>query len=400
MKQPLFNSLGSSYQFSDAVAAIKAFFAPDSTAKTVLTKELQSLYPDFSVQFAYKGRDALTMALQSMGVGVGDVVLTQAFSCFSVEEAIIRCGAIPWYYDIEPHALAPSSATLNQSLARYYRAYEQGVAPKVLIAQYSLGSVASAANIQQWANRHHVSLLADLAQALGGEVAGQPLGLEAEAVVFSSGRDKVWDAVNGGVALTRQPVDQKQQPSAIVHFTDLLRDAFYPLLTLLIRKTYSVLVGRMLHRGLIWLQFFRSPIETQYANGAQLPDATATVMLSRWQLYPAELKHRRKIAQYYQEHLAQISLVTDDDILHGSNLRFPVAVENIAEVLVQLKAAGIHLADRWYRSAVDVGTVGYRSQYQAGSCPNAEKLATMCLNLPTHRGVTLEQAKHICQILK
>ena len=63
-----------------------------------------------------------------------------------------------------------------------------------------------------------------------------------------------------------------------------------------------------------------------------------------------------------------------------------MAVENIAEVLVQLKAAGIHLADRWYRSAVDVGTVGYRSQYQTGSCPNAEKLATMCLNLPTHPG--------------
>jgi dTDP-4-amino-4,6-dideoxygalactose transaminase len=81
-------------------------------------------------------------------------------------------------------------------------------------------------------------------------------------------------------------------------------------------------------------------------------------------------------------------------------LRFPIAVADPTALTQYLDRCGIHIGDRWYRSAVDSGKLAYASKYKTGSCPNAEHLSARCVNLPTHQFITEADAEYIAECIK
>ena len=55
----------------------------------------------------------------------------------------------------------------------------------------------------------------------------------------------------------------------------------------------------------------------------------------------------------------------------------------------------------WYRSPIDpFDTKLEEMKYIPGSCPNAERLAKVTLNLPTHINISMEDARRIVNFLK
>ncbi len=393
----IFNSLGSNYTWQDALVALGGFFSPEKSAPSQLAKKLQQLFPDYFVTPTYKGRDALEIALRTLGVGVGEVVLTQAFSCFAVEEAIVRCGAKPLYYDLEPNSLIPSQATLDQALQRFIDKGNKTQQIKAIIAQYTLGNIQAADVIERWAKHHGIAYVADLAQAFGVKRGEATIGNCAQAIVISTGRDKVWDAMSGGFALTQTPVTQNNLPDHEVSTTQTLQDCSYPILSLLIRWLYPIQLGKILHKIVTLSGVFYSPIESKYRHMTKMSPALASFLLHRWSNINLDLAHRRKIAQTYHEALAGISLVDEAGIQTGANLRFPIRVADPHVSIQQLQNQGFYLSDRWYRQPVDKGNFHYHTNYEVGSCPNAEEVAKYCLNLPTHRLITPQLAKTIAQ---
>lgn len=104
------------------------------------------------------GSDAIEIALQALGVGPGDTVLTVPFTFAATVEAIVRCGARPWFVDIADDFTIDVDAT-----ERALR--DQAVT--AIIAVHLYGQPADLDRLLPLAQRHGAALIEDAAQAHG-----------------------------------------------------------------------------------------------------------------------------------------------------------------------------------------------------------------------------------------
>jgi len=397
MQKLIFNSLGSNYSWDFAFEALKVGFKPNWKSEQDFKQQIVDKFGG-QVFLVYKGRDAIWLALKALGVGPGDQVLTQAFTCHAVEEAITRTGAQPIFVDLASQALNPQLAQLEQGLKKAQRA-------KIVLIQHTLGVPAQIQKIAQWCGDHNLLLLEDLAQTIGGvDESGQTLGSLADAVVLSFGRDKMVDAVSGGGVVLRSDEAIKSAQTlfnqlGLVSKSILRRDLYYPFLTKVIRATHRIVIGKIILKISRWRGWLRSPVWSPLKNAAQLPSELSRLAAWQWDKLLDQLTHRRQVARVYQHELAEISLLTDDNIERGSNQRFSIRVTDPDSLIVYLKQHKIFVADRWYRSPVDSGQLGYKTSYSLGSCPQAEQLSRQIVNLPTHQGVELADAERIAKLV-
>ena len=73
----------------------------ESRYKDLLNQYLMS--GSESIFLYWKGRVALYAILRAMGVGEGDEVIIQGYTCVVVVNAVIYLGAKPIYVDIDQH---------------------------------------------------------------------------------------------------------------------------------------------------------------------------------------------------------------------------------------------------------------------------------------------------------
>src|SRR3990172_2798753 len=123
-------------------------------ASVRLKTKLEQLF-DGQAALVYKGRDAIELVLRAYGLThPSSVVLTQAFTCFAIEEAIVRAGATPHYADIGKNQL-------NLTVKALEHAYSQIKKPhtvKAVIVQHSLGHPAEIEQIRLWCDKHQLLL--------------------------------------------------------------------------------------------------------------------------------------------------------------------------------------------------------------------------------------------------
>jgi dTDP-4-amino-4,6-dideoxygalactose transaminase len=105
------------------------------------------------------GTDALELALQAVGVGPGDTVLTVPFTFAATVEAIVRVGATPVFADIRDEDFALDVDAAARVIAR------QPV--KALIAGHIYGHPADMEAVLSLAREHGVLVVEDAAQAHG-----------------------------------------------------------------------------------------------------------------------------------------------------------------------------------------------------------------------------------------
>ncbi len=359
-----------------------------------LDHHIRQRYPDFELgpYYFYKGRDSLEFVLQAFAVLENQSVLTQAFTCHALEAAIRRVGGVPAYVDLDPDTLNPSVETIEKAYKKYSDA-------KVLIIQHTLGVPAEISKIRKWCTTNKILLIEDLAQAVGGrDEKNELLGAHADAVIFSFGRDKIIDAVSGGACCIRKkPLGFSNEKYRTLTSKRFKRDHLYPFLTSFIRWTYPIYLGRVLLYLAKLFQVIQSPIKARFDYITALPSALAALAVRQFARLDFQLSHRQKIAAVYFSHLEAICPVSWKILERGSNLRFPIVMDNPDKVLKFLASKKIFAQDRWYRSAVDSGSLQYFSKYREGSCPVAERYAATIINLPTHLAITPEDALYISQ---
>lgn len=135
------------------------------------------------------GTDALTIALQAMGVGPGDEVVVPSFTFYASAEAIPPTGATPVFCDIDPQTFCVTAETVKAVLTPR---------TKAVIAVHLFGNIAPVQEIEALG----VPVLEDAAQAAGSlSEHGRP-GALGTAATFSFFPSKNLGCFGDGGAIT------------------------------------------------------------------------------------------------------------------------------------------------------------------------------------------------------
>ncbi len=363
------------------------------------------------------GRSGLYLALQAMGIGAGDEVLVQAYTCIAVPNSVVWAGAKPIYADID-------AATLNVDL----KSLEAKITPntKAIVVQHTFGRPGPVQEIVELARVRGIRVIEDCAHALGASTASGPVGSFGDAAIFSFGRDKVISSVSGGMVTTADPDLARN----LAHLRDALplpgarwtfNQLFHPVASSGILRTYDVAkLGKALLIALQKTGLLDLAVRPEERRGhmpkgipTRLPDVVAQMALSQFARLGAFNTRRRTLAALYDEALAGTGIqlpvadqptneLTNQPIHRSTNiyLRYTLHVPNPAQLHRAARAHNIYLGN-WYDTAIAPPDSNLAAiAYTPGQCPVAEQQAATSINLPTHPKVTLEDGARVAQIVK
>lgn len=122
------------------------------------------------------GTDALRIALQAMGVGPGDEVITTPFTFVATVEAIVQNGATPVFVDIEPRTFNMNPRLIEAALTER---------TKAILPIHLFGQIAEMEPIMEIARSRDLLVLEDAAQAIGSARNGKACGSWGDAAALS-----------------------------------------------------------------------------------------------------------------------------------------------------------------------------------------------------------------------
>jgi perosamine synthetase len=393
-------SLSPNAQVDDVWIALKMFLKPRTWIRGASVREaeqwFEKRYSGYKAFSFNSGRSAEMELLKAFGIGEGDEVLVQAFTCVAVPNSVRWAGAKPIYVDIDEF-LNIDIKDAEKKLTRNTRA---------IIVQHTFGVPADMDAICAFVKDHKLLLIEDCAHSLGALYKGEMVGSFGDAAFFSFGRDKVISSIFGGMAIIRanrksQTVNLKKQHDELKYpsYFWILQQLLHPIAFSIILPLYTIGIGKLLLYFLQKIRLLSYPVYTVEKKGlqpddfpARYPNALAQLLCNQLKKLDALNAHRITIAQEYQKHHHSTSF-REGSIF----LRYPVLVFDPKSIVAKAKLSGILLGN-WYHNTVDPTGVDFHNiGYTLRSCPRAEEVASHIINLPTN--ISVKEANIVMSIL-
>ncbi|UNC93626.1 DegT/DnrJ/EryC1/StrS family aminotransferase [Candidatus Contubernalis alkaliaceticus] len=148
------------------------------------------------------GTDALTIALQGLGVGPGDEVITVANTFIATTESISQVGAKPVMLDIDP-------ATYNMDLNLLESAITEKT--KAILPVHLYGLPVDMDRLLEIAEKYNLKVIEDCAQAHGATYKGKKIGSFGDAGCFSFFPAKNLGCFGDGGAVTTNNAEAEER---------------------------------------------------------------------------------------------------------------------------------------------------------------------------------------------
>src|ERR1044071_2072367 len=153
------------------------------TSAFILGREVEAFERAFAEYVGAKecvgvsnGTAAIQLALQACGVGAGDEVIVPANTFFATAEAVSTAGATPVFVDCDPVTYNIDAARVDEVITERTRA---------VIPVHLYGQPADLDAVFEVAERHHLFVIEDAAQAHGARYKGKRVGSLGRAGCFS-----------------------------------------------------------------------------------------------------------------------------------------------------------------------------------------------------------------------
>jgi dTDP-4-amino-4,6-dideoxygalactose transaminase len=146
------------------------------------------------------GTNALVNALFCAGIGPGDEVLVPAYTFFATAAAVIELNAVPVIVNID-HYLSFDFVDLKQKITPK---------SKAIIAVHMDGYPCDMDSLKALIKTHQLTLIEDVAQAVGGSYQDRKLGSIGEFGCYSFNMDKIITCGEGGaIAINDDEIHQR-----------------------------------------------------------------------------------------------------------------------------------------------------------------------------------------------
>lgn len=305
------------------------------------------------------GSDALVLALQALGIGPGDEVITSTFSFFATAGAVSRVGAKPVFVDIDP-------ATFNIDVSLIPPRITERT--KAIIPVHLFGQMTPMAELMSLAERHGLKILEDGAQAIGATQAGQHATTFGHVGTLSFFPSKNLGCFgDGGMIVTNDDGYADKLRRLRVHGTGKIR-YHYDMIGM--NSRLDTLQAAILQ---VKLRHLESWHEGRMTNAARYDVLLADVPEI---VRPARIPGMRHIFNQYT-----------------------IRVPRREELMAAMKAAQIGCAV-YYPRPLHVQECFADLGGKRGDCPHAEKAADEVLSLPIFGELTEEQMVRVVDVVK
>lgn len=315
-----------------------------------LCQYIKENYGAEQVLITRNGRSAIAAGLDFGLKKKGEVVIN-GFTCYAVVQGVKASGMKPVYADID-------KKTLNFTLESIKKVTTKKTA--AIIVQNTLGNMIDIREIEDFCKKKGLILIEDLAHSAGRYYPdGREAGTVGDIVVWSFGKEKSIDTINGGAVGFRDmnlaPIPQPSLPSLP---KEEERARMYP--------TYGAR-----YRALSRFKLSGIYMYLLLKTGRVVKSADADVdykkhRLSDWQAKLA-LEQLRNVRSRGKRPLREFFLVKDREM-----------------ALSELKKAGYFFDGFWYEKPVSPARYYEKIHFNEKSCPVAVEVSQKIINFPDY----------------
>ena len=305
------------------------------------------------------GTVSLHLILLALGVGPGDEVIMPTLTYIATANCVKYCGATPVFVDSE-------EGTFNMDPSKI----EEKITPKtkVIMPVHLYGLSCDMDAIMEVAERHHLWVVEDAAEAHGAMYKGKKVGGFGIAASFSFFGNKVITSGEGGMVTTNDEELYKRM--------------------LLLKSQGVSSQKRYWH------------VVTGY--NYRMTNMQAAVGLGQLENISWHISQRKRIAALYEKYIGECRLVKLQEVPEGFESVYwmnnvilqPQVKKERDQVMKEMEDKNIEMRPVLYPMHIMPPFYDENINF-----PNAERLGARGISLPSHALLTDEDVKYVCDSL-
>ena len=322
----------------------------------------------------------LHLALEALGVGPGDAVITTPYTFAATAEVIRYLGADPYFVDIEPGSMNIDPNGVETAVRECAAA---GRKVSAILPVHVAGLACAMDAIRDISRRHAIPVVEDAAHAFPIKVDGKFVGTLGDVGVFSFYATKTMTTGEGGMLVTDR--DDVGARARVMRLHGIDRDVW----------------NRYTSQSASWRYDVVAP-GFKY-NMPDIAGAIGRVQLARAHEF---LRQRTRIAARYREALAGLDYLRVP-AASGSHAWHLFIVHLVTEKLTVDRDA---FADELMRRGIGISVhfiplhimSYYRARYgfTPGSFPRAFESFQTCISLPLSPSLSEEEVERVIEAVK